>query len=124
MGGVDDPVAARIVSNLARPGGNITVFSSLSAELDGKRFELLKELIPDLPRVVVLSNQNNPICTIALQGLRPAAETLGAKLDLVELGRRASLSRRSVRYARRARRRCWCSLTCFFSVSASGSPNS
>ena len=53
-----DAVANGLVDSLARPGGNITVFTSIGAELVGKRLELLKETVPKLSRVAVLWNQN------------------------------------------------------------------
>ena len=48
-----DPVGAGLVASLARPGGNLTGLSALTAELNGKRLELLKEVIPGLTRVAV-----------------------------------------------------------------------
>jgi putative tryptophan/tyrosine transport system substrate-binding protein len=48
-----DPVGNGFVASLARPGGNITGLSSLTADLSGKRLELLKEIIPKLSRVAV-----------------------------------------------------------------------
>jgi ABC-type uncharacterized transport system substrate-binding protein len=55
-----DPVAAGIVDSLARPGGNLTGFTVISALLAGKRLELLKETIPKLSRVAVLWNPQDP----------------------------------------------------------------
>jgi putative ABC transport system substrate-binding protein len=49
-----DPVEQGLVESLARPGGNVTGFSSLSRDLGGKRLELLKEAVPKLARVAVL----------------------------------------------------------------------
>ena len=49
-----DPVGNGLVASLSRPGGNITGLASLSAELNGKRLELLKETLPRLSHVVVL----------------------------------------------------------------------
>jgi len=51
-----DPVAVGLVDSLARPGGNLTGLSTISAELAGKRLELLKETVPKLSRVAVLWN--------------------------------------------------------------------
>lgn len=53
---VTDPIAAGLVASLARPGGNITGFSSIEAVLAGKRLELLKEAVPKISRVAVLWN--------------------------------------------------------------------
>ena len=50
-----DPVVTGIVDSLARPGGNITGVTTMSRELSGKRLELLKEAIPGISRVGVLS---------------------------------------------------------------------
>ena len=48
-----DPVGIGLVANLARPGGNVTGLSSVSGELGGKLLEILKEIIPQLTRVVI-----------------------------------------------------------------------
>src|SRR6516225_2421786 len=48
MGSVGDPVQAGVVSNLARPGGNVTGFSSQSLELEGKRLEIMRDLVPSI----------------------------------------------------------------------------
>src|ERR1700752_1645611 len=57
---VTDPVAAGLVDSLARPGGNITGFSSIETLLAGKRLELLKETVSKLSRVAVLWDPRNP----------------------------------------------------------------
>ena len=57
--GVPDPVALGIVDSLARPGGNVTGFSTIAPMLAGKCLELLKETIPRLSRVAVLWNPKN-----------------------------------------------------------------
>jgi len=59
-----DPVGAGLVASLARPGGNVTGLSSQTAGGEEKRLELLKELLPELSRVAVLSNSTNPYCVI------------------------------------------------------------
>ena len=55
-----DALAARLVPSLARPGGNVTGLSTLARELEGKRLELLKEIVPRLSRIAVLLNPSNP----------------------------------------------------------------
>src|SRR5262245_46782830 len=50
----DDPVGSGLVTNLARPGGNITGLSMFAPELVGKRIELLKQVVPGVTRVAVL----------------------------------------------------------------------
>src|SRR6516162_3251722 len=54
--GVGDPVATGLVDSLARPGGNITGISDVSAEVTPKRLQLLKEVVPRLRRVAMLWN--------------------------------------------------------------------
>ena len=56
---VTDPIAAGLVDSLARPGGNITGFTSVETPLAGKRLELLKETVPKLLRVAVLWDPQN-----------------------------------------------------------------
>jgi putative ABC transport system substrate-binding protein len=53
---VDDPVEEGLITSLARPGGNITGFTQMSAELDSKRLQLLHEIAPSLSRAVFLIN--------------------------------------------------------------------
>src|SRR5262249_52545661 len=60
---VTDPVATRLVDSLARPGGNLTGFTSVETALAGKRLELLKEVVPKLVRVAVLWDPQNPSST-------------------------------------------------------------
>jgi putative ABC transport system substrate-binding protein len=62
MGSIGEAVDTGIVSSLARPGGNITGFVGVNVGLEGKRLELLKELIPNLSRVGMLANAANPLC--------------------------------------------------------------
>ena len=85
MGSVGEAVNTGIVASLARPGGNITGFSALNIELESKRLEVLKELIPHLARVAMIANAANPLLEVSLKGLRPAAETLGLSLELFEI---------------------------------------
>ena len=79
-----DLVEAGLVSSLAKPGGNVTGQSGFTPELEGKRLELLKEVVPRLSRVAVLQDPANPIATIAWKARQQAAEALGVKLQPVE----------------------------------------
>jgi ABC-type uncharacterized transport system substrate-binding protein len=57
IGAAGDPVKAGIVPSLAKPGGNVTGVSSLALELEAKRLELLKELVPKVSRGRVLASR-------------------------------------------------------------------
>jgi putative ABC transport system substrate-binding protein len=73
-----DPVGNGLVASLARPGGNITGLTTLSAELSGKRLELLKETIPRLSHVVALHGPG-PERSATLKETQVAARSLGLK---------------------------------------------
>jgi putative ABC transport system substrate-binding protein len=85
MLGTADPVAAGLVRSLARPGSNITGMSVMAPELSRKRLELLKEAVPNLDRVTVLSNSGNPAVVLALQETQAAAQALGLSLRSVDV---------------------------------------
>ena len=85
MGAVGDPVSVGIVSNLARPGGNITGFAGQNVDLEGKRLELLKDLLPQLSRVAMLANAANPLAHASMQNLRTTAEQLRINFDIFEI---------------------------------------
>jgi putative ABC transport system substrate-binding protein len=80
-----DPIASGLASSLAHPGGNLTGMSSQATDVEGKRLQLLKELLPDLSRVGVLANPNNPYTKFALENAGRGADILGLKLEVVEL---------------------------------------
>ncbi len=80
-----DPVASGLVESLARPGGNVTGLSPMTAELGGKRLELLKEIVPKLSRVAVLSNPQNVGSPLAWKELQLAARQLGIQLHSLEV---------------------------------------
>jgi putative ABC transport system substrate-binding protein len=81
---VADPVAAG-VDNLARPGSNATGFSIVAPELGTKRLELLKEIVPDLPSIGVLSNAKNPRSKIEMGEMQTAAQTMALRLHPIEI---------------------------------------
>jgi len=78
-----DPVANRFVASLARPGGNITGLSTLAPEIGGKQLELLKETLPRLSRVAVLSTST--ISSQIGKELGLAAAALKVKLEFQEV---------------------------------------
>jgi putative tryptophan/tyrosine transport system substrate-binding protein len=80
-----DPIGIGLVANLAHPGGNVTGLTSLSIELFGKQVGLLKELIPTLSRVAVLSSPANPANTRALREIETSTRRLGLQLQPVEI---------------------------------------
>jgi len=82
---VGDPVAAGLVDSLARPGGNITGFTSISAVLAGKRLELLKETIPKLSRMAVLWNPQDPGSAQQWKESQIPARELGLQLHSMEV---------------------------------------
>jgi len=88
-----DPVAAGLVRDLAHPGGNVTGFSGQAADAEGKRLELLKELLPSLSRVAILVNPANSFSAVALDSARSGAIALGLRLDPVEASSIADLER-------------------------------
>ncbi|HVI64339.1 MAG TPA: ABC transporter substrate-binding protein, partial [Bradyrhizobium sp.] len=71
-----DPVKTGLVSNLSRPGGNITGLSFMSDELSGKRLALLKEALPKISRVAALWYDGNPGATIAVDGMKAPSREL------------------------------------------------
>ena len=75
-----DAVGTGLVDSLARPGGNVTGSTTIVQELEGKRLELLKEVIPRLSRVAVLTNPANPLNQIVLKQTQLAASALHLKL--------------------------------------------
>src|SRR5262249_21215779 len=85
MGAVGDPLGIGIVTNLARPGGNVTGFSSRAAELEAKRLQLLKEVVPGLSRVATFFNPTNHYMPLAVQSARTGAQMLHLSLDPYEV---------------------------------------
>jgi putative tryptophan/tyrosine transport system substrate-binding protein len=85
--GVADAVGAGLIANLARPTTNVTGLTSISAQLGGKRLELLKTLVPKASRVAVLYNPADPSNVLTLKNLQESAAALGFALQRVEVRR-------------------------------------
>jgi putative ABC transport system substrate-binding protein len=82
---VGDPVGIGVVASLARPGGNVTGLSLQSADLAGKRLELLREVVPGLRRLAILINAASPNATLEIGEVKGAMQTLALELDVVEI---------------------------------------
>ncbi len=78
-----DPVELGVVASLAHPGGNLTGLALSSANLAGKRLELLREFVPTLRRVAVLSDPASGTNAMQLRGAEVAARTLGVQVEPV-----------------------------------------
>ena len=87
MAAAIDAVGTGFVASLARPGGNITGLEFLSADLAGKRLQLLRETIPGLSRVAVLWNPSAPEAAPQWKITQAAAQTLGIQLQSLEVRR-------------------------------------
>ena len=85
FGNASDPVRSGLVSSLARPGGNITGLSVMSADLDGKRLELLNEAFPKVARVAFLWEPGDSRGNRALTDMEAAAKVLRLKLLSLEV---------------------------------------
>ena len=83
MANAGDPVGSGLVASLARPGGNVTGLSSLAAELNTKRLEILKDAVPKLARVGLLRPAGDQT-DLQLKELRAAALALKLKLEEIE----------------------------------------
>ena len=80
-----DPVGVGFISSLARPGGNITGSSAYSPELNGKRLEILKETVPKLFQVALLTTPNVPGNAIDLKETEIAARSLQVQTQSLEV---------------------------------------
>jgi putative ABC transport system substrate-binding protein len=75
-----DPVAFGLVDSFPRPGGRLTGIHGLFTDLTAKRFQLLKEIVPTLRRVVTFYNPENPAAQQSMKIARDAARTLNVEL--------------------------------------------
>src|SRR5262249_11341067 len=90
---VDDPVEEGLITSLARPGGNTTGFTQMSAELDSKRLQLLHEIAPSLSRAVFLINPTlTPGLPERFAHAEAAAKSLGIALQRIDAATPAELA--------------------------------
>lgn len=80
-----DPVGTGLVSNLARPAGNVTGLSYMTPELNAKRLELLTEAVPGLRRIAVLMNPKNGHERLGLVRTEAAARMLGLEIVVIDV---------------------------------------
>ncbi len=85
MVAVGDPVGTGIVASLKRPGGNITGLTSIADETQGKRLELLREVLPGVSLVAVLSNPENQSAAGVIKENRTAAQVLRMKVRVFDV---------------------------------------
>jgi putative ABC transport system substrate-binding protein len=78
---VADPLGAGLVQSLANPGGNITGITNITAELAGKRLEIIKEIVPAARRVAVFINPDDPNAPLQMRYAEAAASALGIQLQ-------------------------------------------
>jgi putative ABC transport system substrate-binding protein len=82
-----DPVGTGLVASLARPGGNVTGLSIQQNDTAGKRLELLRDLVPNLRRLAILANVDNPAPMLEVEDVQAAARTLGLEVILLKIRR-------------------------------------
>jgi putative tryptophan/tyrosine transport system substrate-binding protein len=85
MVSVGDPLRARLVASLARPGGNVTGSTILGPELSPKRLQLVKEALPTVARMAFLWNPTNPANVLHYEDILAAAQALGVTIHSVEV---------------------------------------
>jgi putative ABC transport system substrate-binding protein len=82
-----DPVGTGLVGSLARPGGNVTGLSNQSADVIGKRIDLLRELIPSLRKLAVMANVGSPIGRLEMREVEDAGQTSWLEVVKLEIRR-------------------------------------
>jgi putative tryptophan/tyrosine transport system substrate-binding protein len=87
FGTAADPVGSGLVASLARPGGNVTGLSVQFTDLAGKRFELLREVVPGLRRLAIMANVGTPGAVLEMREAQAAAHTLGLEVATLEIRR-------------------------------------
>jgi len=84
MWGVSDPIGAGLITNFARPGGNVTgITITPTWEIMAKHLQLLKEVVPRARRIAVVWNPANPAMAPGVRAVEKAAPSLGVELQVV-----------------------------------------
>jgi putative tryptophan/tyrosine transport system substrate-binding protein len=87
MAAVYYPVELGIVRSLGHPGGNITGTAVTAGDMAGKRLELLRELVPTIRRVTVLSHLGHPSNAVQIEAIESSARTFGVQIAVVPVRR-------------------------------------
>jgi ABC-type uncharacterized transport system substrate-binding protein len=82
-----DPVGTGLVASLSRPGGNVTGLSIQQNDTAGKRIELLRDIVPNLRRLAILANADNPAPMLESEQVQAAARTLGLEVAPIKIRR-------------------------------------
>jgi len=82
-----DPVASGYVASLARPGGNVTGLSLQSTDTVGKRLGFLREAVPDIRRLAIMTNAGNPGNVLVMREAQGEAHMLGIEVTTSEIRR-------------------------------------
>jgi ABC-type uncharacterized transport system substrate-binding protein len=93
MVAVGDPVGTGLVASLARPGANLTGLVSIAPDLEGKRLDLLRQIVPKLSKVSLLLNPANPFHIASEKQARAAADALRMKVHFVGVQAEAEFDR-------------------------------
>jgi putative tryptophan/tyrosine transport system substrate-binding protein len=96
-----DPVRSGLVASLAKPGSNVTGYTIVSSQIDAKRLQILRDLLPSVQRVGVLENSTNPYFRAARDDLGQAARSLGMQPIFIEVAAASELANAVAEIARR-----------------------
>ena len=85
MASSGDPVSTGIVASLAHPGANVTGLSALATDVQGKLFDMLREMVPQVGRVAFLFNMSNPVLQAQWKESEPMARAMGLRSQLLDV---------------------------------------
>jgi putative ABC transport system substrate-binding protein len=97
---VADPVGAGLVDSLARPGGNATGFTNMEYSMSGKWLELLKQIAPNVTRVIVFRDTTTPTGLALFGAIQAAASSLGVEVIPANLRDASEIERAVTEFAR------------------------
>jgi putative ABC transport system substrate-binding protein len=92
MMAIGEPLDVGVVAQLARPEGNVTGLSAFVGELQVKRFELLREMVPGVARIAAIFNMGNPSEPPQWNAVQAAARTLGIQAQLLDVRKAEDLA--------------------------------